>query len=441
MPTLKDLEPLLTEPCEDLAVEYKDWINLTTNEHKAVLAKAAIALVNHGGGFITIGFAETAAGLTSNERPAAIPEITQDAVNAAIQRYATPAFHCRMFNVTHPVTGIVHPVISVPPTLTVPVMSKRDCNNVINQARCYIRKPGPKSEEAHTPEEWRDLLNRCLRAGRDDMLDAIRAIVSGRVEPQGVEADNRARLIDFCTLSKARWEELIADLPADAPSRMPLGRYELGFALLGATPLPGLGVTQDALDNARRIKLTGWSPFLRMSTPGWEPYPHDAYVEAWVGRPVGDRIRQPAHADFWRVSPEGMLYTVRGYAEDSLERYAPGAVFDVTLPVWRVAEALLFARRMAEAFEGVDAIAIWCKFSGLAGRALVSMTGDQPVFGDDVCRTPEIVLEGQATLVQIDDTLVEVMQQLLSPLYERFNFFRLEQRLVEGETAKLLRGI
>ena len=43
MPSIKDLEPLVAEPREDLSVEYKDWLDLTVNEHKATLAKAAIA--------------------------------------------------------------------------------------------------------------------------------------------------------------------------------------------------------------------------------------------------------------------------------------------------------------------------------------------------------------------------------------------------------------
>ena len=61
-------------------------------------------------------------------------------------------------------------------------MSRRDCAGVIAQNRCDVRKPGPRSGEPTSQEEWRTLLNRCLRAGREDMLDAIRAIVTGRVE-------------------------------------------------------------------------------------------------------------------------------------------------------------------------------------------------------------------------------------------------------------------
>jgi len=189
MPSIQDLQPLVSEPREDLSAEYKDWLDLAQNEHRATIAKAAIALANHGGGFIIIGLSEQGQELRSQARPAAIPEFTQDAVNAAIRRYAAPEFHCEMYNVPHPTTSVVHPVIAVPGTLTEPVMSKRDCPGVIAQNRCYIRKPGPRTEEPQTGEEWRNLLRRCVRAGREEMLEAIRSIVTGRAELENPAAN------------------------------------------------------------------------------------------------------------------------------------------------------------------------------------------------------------------------------------------------------------
>jgi len=440
LPSIQDLEHLVTEPREDLGVEYKDWLDLSSTEHKATLAKAAIALVNHGGGFIVLGLAEEVAGLTSHARPAVIPEVTQDAVNAAIRRFAAPEFHCEMYAVPHPDTGVVHPVIAVPGTMTEPVMSKRDCQGVIAQNRCYIRKPGPRSEEPQTGEEWRVLLNRCVRAGREDMLEAIRSIVTGRVEVQNLPPDAHEQLRAFCDAARNRWTELVADLPADAPPRFPHGHYEMGFSLVGAKPAKGLADLQQRLQSARRIKLTGWTPFLDMSTAAWAPYPHENFVEAWIGRPIPDRSQDAGHSDFWRASPDGALYTMRGYAEDGLDGRPSGKLFDVTLPVWRVAEGLLFASRLAETFEDVDAIAVRCRYTGLRGRALTSVTGDRAVFGDDVSGTDEIVLETQATPDQINDNLVEVMQQLLTPLYERFNFFALPTILVEQELTKMTKG-
>ena len=45
------LNDLILAPSEDLDVEVKGWLDLSTGEHKATLAKALLALANHGGGF------------------------------------------------------------------------------------------------------------------------------------------------------------------------------------------------------------------------------------------------------------------------------------------------------------------------------------------------------------------------------------------------------
>ena len=223
MASIEDLRPLITEPREDLAYEYKDWLDLTSNEHKATLAKATIALANHGGGFIVIGFAEHGQTLESRPRPEEIPEITQDSVNAAVRRYADPEFHCEVYDVLHPNTGVSHTVVAVPSTLTVPVMSRRDYQEEIAQNSCYIRKPGPRSEQPQTSEEWRTLLNRCVRANQDEMLEAIRSIVTGRVETQDSIPNALDDLRDYCTSARGRWKELVSDEPDNSPARFPHG--------------------------------------------------------------------------------------------------------------------------------------------------------------------------------------------------------------------------
>lgn len=149
MPSIEELRPLIAQPREDLAVEYKSWLDVAgSTEHKAVLAKAAIAIANHGGGYIVIGLEDQGHQLVPVAKPAAISELSQDVVNAAVHRFATPPFHCELYHVPYAATGTTHPVIAVPGNMTEPVMSKRDCAGVISQNRVYIRKPGPAQRRA-----------------------------------------------------------------------------------------------------------------------------------------------------------------------------------------------------------------------------------------------------------------------------------------------------
>ena len=441
MALIEELQPYITEPREDLDAEYKDWLDLTSNEHKATLAKAAIALANHGGGRIVIGFADQGQTLVSGPCPEEIPEITQDSVNAAIRRYAEPRFHCEMYNVLHPNTGVSHPVIIVPSTLTVPVMSKNQYQGTIALNRCYIRKPGPESEEPRTSEEWRNLFNRCLRANRDEMLEAFRSIMTGRVEIQASKPSVLDDLRDYCTAAHDRWKELVSDETDNSPARFPHGYYEMAFSLVDATPVNDFGELQNRLSIARQIKLSGWTPFLDMQVPGWRPYPYESFVEAWLGGPPHNGQRAgPGESylcDFWRASLDGKLYTIRGYAEDRRDS-TPGRVFYIPLPILRIGEGLLFASRFAETFEEVDQIALHCRFTGLKGRLLdTGQHLERLLSGVYPSSTNEVILTEQITQQQIQDNLAEILHPLLQRLYEQFNFFRLSFDVVAQELQQM----
>lgn len=439
MASIEELQPLITEPREDLDAEYKDWLDLTNNKHRATLAKAAIALANHGGGRIIIGFAEQGQTLVSEPCPEEIPEITQDSVNAAIRRYAEPRFHCEMYNVLHLDTGVSHPVVIVPGTLTVPVMSKNQCQGAIALNRCYIRKPGPESEEPRTSEEWRNLFNRCLRANRDEMLEAIRSIMTGRVEMQDSMPNVLDDLRDYCTAAHNRWKGLVSSEPDDSLARFPHGYYEMAFSLVGATPVNDLGELQNRLSIARQIKLSGWTPFLDIKGSGGGPYPYEDFVESWLGQSYnGQTLGDPHLCDFWRASLEGKLYTIRGYLEDGQDN-APGRVFYIPLPIGRIGEGLLFASRFAETFEEVEQIALHCRFTGLEGRSL--RWSPQYVTpssrGGSSSSTNEVILTGQITQQQIQDNLAEVLHPLLQRLYVQFNFFKLPFDVVAQELHQM----
>ena len=387
-------------------------------------------MANHGGGFIILGFQEAGGVFSSTACPSELPQITQDAVNESIRRYAEPEFHSQMYSIAHSGSGVTHPVIVIPGS-DVPVMCRRDqLDSGVSQHKFYVRKPGPRSEEPQTAEEWRQLIDRCIRARRELLLDSIRSIILGKAEIEDSLPEPTETLGDYCRAAYGRWTELVSGLPSDSPARFPLGYYEMGFDPVGAVPSRNLEALRSRLAAAQRIQLSGWPPFLEMDKE-WAPYPYDQFIEAWVGTPRDPQIwNDPFHADFWRAAIDGQLYTIRGYVYDGPDvlalGYSPGSVFGVEMPILRIAEGILFATRFAEQFVGVEQMAIRCKFTGLSGRSLVS--SDPLVMlmqGQYNCQTSEVLLTRLVTLQQLRDALPEIVHELLVPLFDKFGFYKL----------------
>ena len=247
-------------------------------------------------------------------------------------------------------------------------------------------------------------------------------------------------LREFCDTGYERWSEVTSNESDTSACRYPFGSYEMGFALLQASPAEDLIQLRDRLRAAQRVKLSGWTPFLEMNNiETWKPYIYEGAIEARVSGSIDD----PSVCDFWRVSTKGELYTIRGYVEDSLwsqeKGHNPGTVLDRDLPAYKVAEGLLFASRFAAEFEGVQEIATWCRFSGLCGRSLVLLSS--PIFGfkmgEHTSLDPEVVSSGQFSLEQIENRLTEVIHRLVKPLHERFSFYDISLEEIQGVIDQL----
>ena len=94
--TSERLADLLVDLREDLDLEVENWLDLQGNKNdKAIFAKAVLALANHGGGFIVLGFEETGEGMAeAANRPATLERYNQDLINGIVQNYCDPPIHC-----------------------------------------------------------------------------------------------------------------------------------------------------------------------------------------------------------------------------------------------------------------------------------------------------------------------------------------------------------
>jgi hypothetical protein len=108
-----DLDDLINEPRETLDVEVKEWLDLTDNDHRSMVAKEIIALANHGGGFLVIGFEERADGTfePSAGRPTNLDAWSQDSIQSIVFKYADPGVQCRVHHRANAASRERYPII------------------------------------------------------------------------------------------------------------------------------------------------------------------------------------------------------------------------------------------------------------------------------------------------------------------------------------------
>lgn len=441
------LGDLLVDPREALDLELKNWLDLQGDRHhKAILAKAAMALANHGGGFILLGFEDGPDGVVeADNRPDAMTAYSQDVVNGIVEHYCEPSFHCEVGVEASP-AGSEFPVVKVPGGHRVPVRAKRSGpgESVFHENDIYVRKPGPRSEVPRSAQDWDELLSRCLENRRDELASLMRRVLAGlEARPQPPDPDERLdRWAHECF---RRWSKVVENLPPDVGARFPCGHYSFAYEVVGGARNAALQDLPDVL-RASVVRHSGWPPFWYPTRVGIAPYPSDGAVECWLGEDQEAALAcDAAHADFWRITPDALAYLIRGYQEDGSDmeragrRVAPGTVFDVNLPVWRTGEALLHAARFSKKLVGHPAtIRFVAHYTGLSDRTLVSHANTRRFVGREyVSREGSIRCAAEVESEAITANLPEIVHELLAPLYTLFGFFKLPTRLVAEELGKM----
>ncbi|NYF33679.1 helix-turn-helix domain-containing protein [Sphingopyxis sp. JAI108] len=438
------LTEALAEPRENLDTEIKNWLDLKSNEDdKANFAKAALAIANHGGGRIIFGLTETPEGMVpAPDRPATLDGYRPDLLNGIIHKYADPAFHCDVHMRPGP-GGEIYPVVVIPGGHRVPVRSKRSGphGQIVKDNSIYIRRPGPSSEVPQNSGDWDLLLGRCLSHRRDEMFDQIRSLITGAVPPAELPSAPD-RLESWVAASLERWTTLAATLPEDAPERCPHGFMWYAFELGG--DIRSLSASQFAeVLRSAEVNFSGWPPFWYPTRRGIAPYPLDGMVECWIGGDTEDGFGNhgSGNADFWRVSPDGLAFFLRGYREDDLAGgknmpTEPGSWIEVEWPTAITAEILLYVKSLAERLiEGPASVRLRAGYTGLNGRTLQSITGRY--LHPRISRQDTIDLESSFATEALEHNLAEIVHPFVAPLYAIFDFFELPMSVVTDVIGKL----
>ena len=434
---------ILSNPAETLKIECKSWLDLNDNRHKAVLAKAAIALANSGGGVIVFGIDEDELQdkhYNCVPKPDTVKRYTSDAINSAINQYAEPDLNARLEFENHPESGNEHAFVEISGGMQQPVFVKKQLDGVIKKFACYIRKPGPKSEEPHTAQEWSELLRRCVMADREGLLGSIRTIIDGRPMDTVPAKSEEDKLREFMAASKSRWQERLNEVDKDDVARLQHGYWAFGFSIVGANAWQTRNDLRRTLDEARPAGLRH-RLFEDSTRHGKDSYPADNSIEAWTGNPEAGPYRSPYRCSFWRATLGGDFYHLEGFLEDSYSnRTKAGSGLYIDLSLQLHAMMLKFAARIARSVGDEAEIVICSELTGLKGRYLTSSQAYWEPFADVPRSLIDIAALQPRRLApqQINDNLVEILYDFLYPLYEYFKFYELERGWVESAVDKAI---
>ena len=432
-------EDWLLNPIEGLDFEVKQWLDMTDPEAQGLVAKALIALENHGGGFLLFGYMEDAQKklIPDPNRPTSLEPYLGDALNAIVKRRAEPSFHVEVTLQKHPATGDEYPLVRVRGTSRVPVRSdSATSGGTLKQHVYYVRAPGPESRGPLDASEWDALLRRAVLNQREEIVRVLRSILpsAGGVALLAASSVDD-ELNKFADTARIRWKSLNVSLPEDHPARIKLGHFDFAAHIIGTSK--GTNAAEIRAANEQARKYTGWPAFVTMYDADTKPKMVDDCIEAWV---ANVRFPDVGHADFWRIRPDGYFFQLRGYQEDSTDRQrgftSPGKSFEATLPIWRLGEFLLRVSELgAVMYEEGFEVLVKCEWTGLTGRQLFVHNHRRWVGSgkseQDVART-----SGRFPGA-VRDVLPEIVKALTMPLYEKFDFTQIDDSVYSEELAEM----
>ena len=427
---------LINHLSERQDIEVKNWLNgLQEPADKARLAKEIIALANNGGGDIFIGFDDRGEGHPSIQpQPDEFEAFTQDSIAGLIHRYANPPFQCQIGFYNRDGCDITHPVITVPGDHRTPIMAKSGSpdQKTLRTSTVYVRRPGGFSEQATTQDDWEKLLDRLVRARRNEMLDAIRNVLN---PPASVEAPDAA-LESWDQECRERWQGRIRGLPDGHEQRHESGYWTVSFLIEGVTNNLPIAELKKALES-EMPSYSGLPPFTYARIGNEKPRPSDDVIEAWYGG--------TPEADYWCIASDGRGFMLRGMEEDSSDycvNRSPqpqGPSFDWTIPTYRMTEVLKFLEALAGKFASADScFRLLLRYHGTEGRRLRSHDIRYWHFSESKCLQPTLKAELNNDISQIDTSLPEFVHALLAPIYQQFDFTELPQALVNDVVKKAL---
>jgi hypothetical protein len=454
------IKALVERPGESLSVEIKRWIDPDQPEGVAIIVRAALALRNHGGGYIVIGFDNDTLEPDKNNVPPDVRTLFHiDKIQGLVSKFASEPFEVI---VEFPERdGQLYPVIVVPPGVKTPVATKSDLRvsdrTLIRTDSVYIRSLNANNTPSSTIATWKDwskIVEVCFDNREADIGRFLRRHLGG-VTPtvmreflatvlQGNEPEPTTEelLQKYLQESEERFQVVVKERNGTLPEH---GVWEVALLLSGQVPQHTANREFLNLLGASNPNYTGWPVWLdsrSFADTNARPYVFQGVWEAFI---VSLRAGLIYHIDFMRLDPKGRFYLRRALQDDvsgSSQAPTPMTVLDFGLAVVRTAEAIAVGIAFAKAM-GCDAektlLAFAFRWQKLQGRQLTSWTRPEHYISPGCSAYQDAVLA--FVNVPLDtplSALSNFVNQAIQPLFEVFDGFVLSPDVVEDLTRRLI---
>jgi hypothetical protein len=467
-------QDLINRPTESLSIELKGWINPDTPEGVAKIVKAAIAMRNHGGGYLLIGFHNNTCNPDLENVPSNVVELFhQDKIQRMISEHASELFEVKVHFPSR--DGNDFPVIEIGQGVKNPIATKKPLRNeqgelLFQENKVFIRSLAANNTPSTTEATWKDwprildvcfdnreadiarFIRRHLRTLSPEVVQALFSLLpqtqpdeTGQETPQIQPEDHvgEATNLEYLQESATRFDTVVEERNISLPDH---GTWEVAVVIVGAVPPHSANLSFLNLLDSSNPNYTGWPVWLDsrgfikeearpyVFEESWEAFIHD-FDTSFGGK----------HLDFWRLNPSGKFYLRRILQDDlseSPQAPEPMTKLDFVLVIIRVAEAIAVALEFAKAMgcsPETTRLSFIFKWTKIKGRELSSWANiDRVIFPGKIAYQDEVTSQVSIPLETPSSAVAEYVHSITAPLFAVFNGMEFVFSVTEDLTKRLI---
>jgi len=238
-----------------------------------------------------------------------------------------------------------------------------------------------------------------------------------------------------------QWFQSNKDIATNGLKKLKIKTYmEVEIQLLNLDLNVGKKDLKDAARNST-IRTFGWPIGVYLDRQEFSPKPDSNGVHAEISikeKDWMDKSKERVTYDYWAIHSCGAFYLKKSLFEDSRK---PDQIFFNTRIV-RITEVFMYIKNLYSKFEvpANTQIQVTIKHGGLKGRILSSSSFNRSLFGEYKIETDNVSSSIITTLDEIGDDVATIVEKFTKLLFEQFEFFELERKVLDDIVLNYLQG-